>query len=165
MPFKQEFDRMNLYISENYPDSWQGELARLRYVLHNSDQYSDETIDARIRWIDFVENNNILNNRHYRLFSKHRDYEEYFATFVYGDVEAVYLHRCEESAKNGLLKNGKIPSEALENFNKHRDFEKIKKEKYPLKYTPMKLLPRCYELIKEHAPEHYVDGTNDKKEK
>jgi len=159
---KEDINQIDVFIAINYPNSWQGELSVSRLSHSNNEElYSDTVINADMRWIQYVEDNNIVNNKYYQYWRRQNSVslEKEFVNYDYGEVSHAYIRRCEEAAKKGLKENGKIPQEAIDNFNKHMEIEKRAQKLHPEVYTQDDILlnSRCRRIIKQYAPEHYQE--------
>lgn len=151
--FNDESNKLCQYIIANYPNTWQGELAKNRYYGHNLN-LSDQMMENFKDLIEFSEKNRVWENK-YEIFYMNKIGAEYDFSADYRFLSYLYLQRCEQSADRGLKENGKIPKEAIDMYNNHLENEKLllqRHAQYPLKYS---MLSRCHELIRDHAPEHY----------
>jgi len=154
------------YIIDNYPGSWQAEYARrgmaARKLKNNAPDTSSQWIEASVRWINYVENNNVLNNKYYKFYRGINDTTREFQTTFLDQLGILYAEKCQEVAISGINKNGKIPPEAIEMYNKNIELWKSIKTKHPQFYDNRKKIKNtysktkirdCYSLIEKYAPE------------
>lgn len=165
--FKDEWTKLSDYIIMNYPDTWEAEAIKKWKVIKNNDMYSIEAMKAWENWIDFVENNDVLNNRYYKLNNTNYDVTRSFARAHYSTLSSIYLHRCDDAIDKKIIETGriKIPPESIEMYNKHVELRQRERTKYPKYYREMSKLPRCYEMIRDHSPEHYKGDSPEPKKK
>ena len=81
-----------------------------------------------------------------------------------GNLFRIYRERGEKSAKEGFSKNGKIPDDAIEMYNKHYDLKRMVKscpeyvnaaKEHYKKYNKDYYGKAFYELIKKNSPANY----------
>ena len=155
---------MHEYIISNYPESWQTKVANIRDSIQKYGTYSKKTMEVLEANIYYYDKNNTYENRYYQYLSRSPDPKRRAFSSNYGFLAEIYGRRCEEIAKNGIDKNGEVPNEAIELYNKDFELWEMAQRKYPEysdiienshdKYVNFHM-HICEELIKEHAPSHY----------
>jgi len=154
------------YIIDSYPGSWQAENARLRMSARKIGKkkyppdISSEWITAFERWVNFVENNDVLTNKYYIFHAGTNDPTGHFQRDVLDQLGILYAEKCKEVAIKGINENGKITAEAIEMYNKNLELWKSIKNKHPQFYNRKVMTQysrskarECYDLIERYAPE------------
>jgi len=152
-PYMAENYKTLQYIIDNYPICWETEFARYLLARRLYEWNSEEQLAAAERWVKYVEDNSeVLHDRYYLLLSGEGNSVEDFRRFDKGELSRMYLERCSESAREGISKNGKMPPEAIEMYNRHRKLIENDKKLFPKYYKKMEQFPGCYKYIEKYAP-------------
>jgi len=161
-----DIDKIMQFIIDNYPGSWQAEYARRGIAARKLGKkkyppdISSEWITASERWVNYVENNEVLSNKYYKYYRNTNDPMRQFQTDFLDQLGILYAEKCKEVAISGINKNGKIPPEAIEMYKKNYELWRSIKTKHPQFYNRKVMTQysrskakECYDLIERYAPE------------
>ena len=158
--FRDIRDKMKDYVADNYPHTWQAELAIHQSAIYNDDRYSIEKMEAYEKHIKYREDNMLYKDRDYCYHIRHKEKcsARWYEDSIYSDylaLQQIYLKRCEIISDKALKNQEKIPDQAIEMYNKQIEINRTMRSRYPEMHADNSGISRCQKIIKEHAPEHY----------
>jgi len=158
-PYREFGIKLNDYILNNYPDCW--ETAILRRKTDPNNRYKVENAKAWETWIVYVESHDVLNNKYYSYYTRSSAFDN--IRLNYSMLFDIYQGTCKEIGQKGIGKDGKLPSEAIEMYQKYYDLWGKVGQKYPQYYKATDKdswygarwkARDCYRLIDQYAPQY-----------